>query len=109
MRLYNRKMQKEYRRTLSNREANILSDLSYKGHIFFTPKDLQVYDSSPGSLIDGLSRKKWIKKIRTGVYMYPQKSGYSPKALSIKSMENNRFSIAFYRYFVTSGSAFQKA
>ena len=58
MRLYNRKVQSEYRRTLSNREANILSDLSYKGHIFFTPKDLQAYDSNPRNIIDSLSRKK---------------------------------------------------
>ena len=36
MRPYNSKMQNEYRRMLSNREANMLSDLSYKGYIFFT-------------------------------------------------------------------------
>ena len=62
-------MQNEYRRTLSNREANILSDLSYKGNIFFTPKDLQLYDSNPRSLIDSLSRKKWILRIKNGVYL----------------------------------------
>ena len=47
----------------------MLSDLSYKGHIFFTPKDLQVYDNNSRSLIDNLSRKKWILKIRNGVYL----------------------------------------
>ena len=62
-------MQSEYRRTLSNREANILSDLSYNGNIFFTPKDLQSYDSNPRSLIDSLSRKKWILRIKNGVYL----------------------------------------
>ena len=78
MRLDNRKMQSQYSRTLSNREANILSDLSYMGHIFFTPKDLQAYDSNPRSLIDSLLRKKWILKIKNGIYLIvPLEAGKS--------------------------------
>ena len=52
MRLHNSKMQTQYSRTLSNREANILSELSYNGKIIFSRKDLEKYVDNPKSLID---------------------------------------------------------
>ena len=69
MRLHNGKMQTQYSRTLSSREADILSELSYNGKIIFTHKDLKKYVDNPKSLIDGLSRKKWILKIKNGMYL----------------------------------------
>ena len=102
MRLYNRKVQSEYRRTLSNREANILSDLSYKGHTFFTPKDLQIYDGNPRSLIDSLSRKKWILRIENGVYLIvPLEAGktgsenYTLHSFTIASVLANPYYIGY--------------
>jgi predicted transcriptional regulator of viral defense system len=69
MRLHNGKMQAQYSRTLSSREADILSELSYNGKIIFSNKDLKKYVDNPKSLIDGLSRKKWILKIKNGLYL----------------------------------------
>lgn len=69
MRLEKRKSQSAYRRTLSDREANILADLSYKGNIIFSPDDLRIYVSNPKSIIDSLIRKKWILKIKKEKYL----------------------------------------
>ena len=69
MRLLNGKLQTKYSRTLSSREASILSELSYNGKIIFSRKDLEKYVDNPKSLIDGLSRKKWILKIKNGLYL----------------------------------------
>ena len=69
MRRYNRELQTEYRRSLSNREATILSELSYSGKIIFSLKDLKKYVDNPKNLIDGLSRKKWIVKLKNGLYL----------------------------------------
>ncbi len=69
MRPYTRKSQNKYRRTLSDREASVLSELSFNGKIIFSPHDLQVYVDNPRSLIDGLIRKKWILKLAKEVYL----------------------------------------
>ena len=48
---------------------NILPELSYNGKIIFSHKDLEKHVDNPKSLIDGLSRKKWILKIKNGLYL----------------------------------------
>jgi predicted transcriptional regulator of viral defense system len=63
-----RKSIRQYRHTLSHREAKILSTLSYRGRTIFTAADLEELTPNPKSLLDGLSRKRWILKIRKGVY-----------------------------------------
>ncbi len=63
-----RKSIRQYRRTLSDREAKILSSLSYRGKTIFTADDLRGFTAHPKNLLDGLSRKKWLLKIRKGVY-----------------------------------------
>ncbi|MCL1970442.1 MAG: transcriptional regulator [Candidatus Bathyarchaeota archaeon] len=58
-----------YSRTLSEREANVLSSLSYKGKTIFTTNDLKEYTNNPKNLLDWLVRKKWIQKIKNGTYL----------------------------------------
>ncbi len=58
----------KYRRTLSDKESKILSGLSYKNKRIFTLDDLKGLVDKPKNLLDQLTRKKWILKIRRGVY-----------------------------------------
>lgn len=60
---------KDYRESLSAREARILSDLSYRGKGIFTLEDIREYGGKPGKLLYNLSRKNWILKIKRGLYM----------------------------------------
>lgn len=63
-----RKSIRQYRHTLSDRESRILSSLSYSGKTIFTANDIKKSTSNPKDLLDQLVRKKWILKIRKGVY-----------------------------------------
>lgn len=67
--MYGRKSIKQYRRTLSDRESKVLSSLSYSGKNIFTIKDIQRFVHKPRSLLDSLVRKKWVLKIKRGVYV----------------------------------------
>ena len=68
MRMYSRISVRQYRRTLSDRESTVLSSLSYAGKTVFT-KNLKPLVPKPKSLLDNLVRKKWVLKIRKGVYI----------------------------------------
>ena len=57
------------RKSLSAREARILSDLSYRGKGIFTLEDIKEYDKKPKKLLYNLSKKNWILKIKKGLYM----------------------------------------
>ncbi|MGI0102708.1 MAG: type IV toxin-antitoxin system AbiEi family antitoxin domain-containing protein [Nitrosotalea sp.] len=59
----------KYRRTLSDRESKILSELSYKNKRIFTLDDIKGLVDKPKNFLDQLTRKKWILKIRRGVYV----------------------------------------
>jgi predicted transcriptional regulator of viral defense system len=59
---------RSYRRTLSEREAKVLTNLSYAGKAVFTAEDLKELVDDPKNLLDNLVRKKWILRIRKGVY-----------------------------------------
>lgn len=67
--MYSRISVRQYRRTLSDRESTVLSSLSYAGKTVFTTKDLKPLVPKPKSLLDNLVRKKWVLKIRKGVYI----------------------------------------
>lgn len=69
MRMYNRKSITQYRKALSSRESRILSSLSYEGNNIFTTDDVKRFVKEPKNLLDNLVRKKWILKIRKGVYV----------------------------------------
>ncbi len=58
----------KYRRTLSDNESKVLTELSYKNKKIFTLDDLKGLVDKPKNLLDQLTRKKWILKIRRGVY-----------------------------------------
>ncbi|MCL2134766.1 MAG: transcriptional regulator [Candidatus Bathyarchaeota archaeon] len=58
-----------YSRTLSEREAKVLSSLSYAGKTIFTTKDLKEFTDNPKNLLDWLVRKKWLLKIKNGTYI----------------------------------------
>ncbi len=77
-----RKSIKLYSRTLSDRESTILSNLSFSGKNIFTTNDLKQYDvAKPKNLLDSLVRKRWILKIRKGVYaIVPLEAGESGAA-----------------------------
>lgn len=62
-------MTREYRRTLSDRESKVLTGLSYRGKTIFTRNDLAGFVEEPKNLLDSLVRKKWILKIRKGIYL----------------------------------------
>ncbi len=66
--MYARKSINKYRHTLSGREARILSSLSYNGKTIFTTEDIAELIDNPKNVLDWLTRKKWILKIRKGVY-----------------------------------------
>ena len=66
----------KYRRTLSDNESKILTVLSYKNKKIFTSDDLKGLVDKPKNVLDQLTRKKWILKIRRGVYaISPLESG----------------------------------
>ncbi len=67
--MYSRISVRQYRRTLSDREATVLSSLSYAGKTVFTTKGLMSLVAKPKSLLDNLVRKKWVLKTRKGVYI----------------------------------------
>ncbi|MCL2359142.1 MAG: transcriptional regulator [Candidatus Bathyarchaeota archaeon] len=54
---------------MSEREAKVLSSLSYKDKTIFTTNDLKEYTNNPKNLLDWLVRKKWIQKIKKGTYL----------------------------------------
>ena len=60
---------KKYRRTLSDRESRVLSELSYKNKNVFTLDDIKKLVEKPKNFLDQLTRKKWILRIRREVYM----------------------------------------
>lgn len=64
-----RKSIRQYRHTLSETEAKVLSSLSYRGKTIFTIEDVKEFTGNPKNLLDWLVRKKWILKIRKGVYL----------------------------------------
>jgi len=59
---------RKYSRTLSEKEARILTDLSYRNRTIFTLEDARRLVGDPKNVLDWLVRKKWILKIRKGVY-----------------------------------------
>ncbi len=59
---------KKYRHTLSEREAEVLTKLSYKNKTIFTPDDVKTLASNSKNVLDWLVRKRWVLKIRKGVY-----------------------------------------
>jgi predicted transcriptional regulator of viral defense system len=64
-----RKSISQYRHTLSETEAKVLSSLSYRGKTIFTLEDVKEFTDNPKNLLDWLVRKKWILKIKKGVYL----------------------------------------
>jgi len=54
---------------LSEREAKVLTSLSYAGKTIFTTSDLKEFTNNPKNLLDWLVRKKWIQKIKKGTYL----------------------------------------
>ena len=60
---------KNPRRTLSDKESNILSELSYHNKSIFTTEDIKKLEKNPKSILENLVKKKWILKIRRGVYL----------------------------------------
>jgi predicted transcriptional regulator of viral defense system len=64
-----RKSINQYKHTLSETEARILSSLSYAGKTIFTIKDIKEFTDNPKNLLDWLVRKRWILKIKKGVYL----------------------------------------
>ena len=59
----------KYRKSLSDKEARILSDLSYKGKTIFSLEDIREYNVNPKNLIYNLTRKNWILRLKKGVYL----------------------------------------
>lgn len=79
--MLNRKPIKQYRRTLSDRESKILSSLSFSGKSIFIVKDIEQYVANTKNLLDSLARKKWILKVKKGVYVIvPFEAGESGAA-----------------------------
>ena len=100
-----RKTIKKYRQGLSQREARILSDLSYRGKGIFGLEDVKEYDKNPKSLLYNLSKKNWILKIKKGLYMIvPLEAG----ELGGKSYTAHSFVIASHLvepYYISHWSA----
>ncbi len=96
---------KKYRGSLSEREARILSDLSYKGKGIFTLEDTKEYDKNPKSLLYNLSKKNWVLKIKKGLYMIaPLEAG----ELGARSYTVHSFVIASHLvdpYYISHWSA----
>jgi len=69
-------MTKEYRRNLSDKESRVITDLSYKNKTIFTIDDLKGYVKDTKNFLHHLVERKWILKIRRGVYVItPLESG----------------------------------
>lgn len=66
--MHARKSARQYTRALSDRESKILVTLSYAGKTIFTTEDIKEYTNNPKDLLDYLTRKRWVLKIRKGVY-----------------------------------------
>lgn len=96
---------KKYRRSLSAREARILSDLSYRGKGIFTLDDIKEYNENPTSLLYNLSKKNWILRIKKGLYMIaPLEAG----ELGARSYTVHSFVIASHLvspYYISHWSA----
>ncbi|MGI0088377.1 MAG: type IV toxin-antitoxin system AbiEi family antitoxin domain-containing protein [Nitrosotalea sp.] len=93
----------KYRRTLSDRESRILSELSYKNKKIFTLDDIKELVDKPKNLLDQLIRKKWILKIRKGVYVItPLEAGqrgaesYTLHSLVIGSLLTKPYYIGYW-------------
>lgn len=67
--MYRRKSITQYRQGLSSRESRILSSFSYSGKSIFTTDDVKQFVKDPKDFLGNLARKKWILKIRKGVYV----------------------------------------
>lgn len=67
--MYKRKAINQYRHTLSDRESRFLSSLSYEGKTIFTSRDIRELATKPKNILDNLVRKRWILKLRRGVYV----------------------------------------
>lgn len=57
------------RRTLSEKETLVLTELSYLGKTIFTLDDIKRLIPNTRNVLDKLVRKKWLLKIRRGVYV----------------------------------------
>ncbi|MFH1328293.1 MAG: type IV toxin-antitoxin system AbiEi family antitoxin [Candidatus Bathyarchaeota archaeon] len=59
----------KYRKALSEREARILSDLSYRGKGVFSIEDIKKYIDNPKDILYRLVKKNWILRLKKGVYL----------------------------------------
>jgi predicted transcriptional regulator of viral defense system len=59
----------EHRKSLSERESRILSDLSFRGKAIFVPADLEPYEIDVKRFLLRLRRKGWIAWIKRGLYV----------------------------------------
>ena len=59
---------KDVRRTLSDRESKVLTDLSFRNKHVFTLDDIRLLIKNPKNILESLVRKKWIINIRRGIY-----------------------------------------
>ncbi|MBN2335236.1 type IV toxin-antitoxin system AbiEi family antitoxin domain-containing protein [Candidatus Bathyarchaeota archaeon] len=59
----------KYRKALSEKEARILSDLSYKGKGIFSINDIKKYVENPKDILYRLVKKNWILRLKKGVYL----------------------------------------
>jgi predicted transcriptional regulator of viral defense system len=103
--MQNRKIIKKYRAGLSSNEAKILSDLSFKGKEIFTLKDIHEYIENSKDLLHNLVKKRWILKIKKGIYLIaPLESG----ELGAQSHTTHSFVIASHLvnpYYISHWSA----
>jgi predicted transcriptional regulator of viral defense system len=60
---------KKYRESLSNGEARILSDLSFRGKGIFSLAEIREYTPDPKNLLYNLTKKNWVLRLKKGVYM----------------------------------------
>lgn len=93
----------KYRRTLSDRESRTLSELSYRGKTIFTLEDIKELVNKPKNFLDQLTRKKWILKIRRGVYVItPLEAGeggsdnYTMHSFAIGSLLTKSYYIGYW-------------
>ena len=60
---------KNARRTLSEKETQVLTELSYQNKSIFTLVDIKLLVKKPKSILENLVKKKWILNIKRGVYV----------------------------------------
>ena len=60
---------KNARRTLSDRESEVLTELSYQNKSIFTLDDIKLLIKNPKNILENLVEKKWILNIKRGVYV----------------------------------------